>query len=986
MGDSEASSGPDFSAEERELVSELVFQGQSENPDYLEAWLDAQNPPERVRREVERLLRAAFTCAPSFLEQPAADFHSSSPRKLPERIGPYRIIDELGSGGMGVVYLGEDEKLKRRVAIKVLRARSADDEEMQNRLRWDALKAAELQHPNIVTVHEVGSDGDTSYVVMEYIAGKSLGRMIPKRGMKTVEALGYAIQIASGLEAAHARGIVHRDVKPGNIMVTHSGVVKLLDFGLAKDLWQSTTGGEFPPTVQGKFAGTPTYTSPEQAEGQPVDVRSDIFSFGSVLFEMLTGARAFPGETPGSVIGSILRDEPPSAIGAHPQIDERLDEIVHRCLRKDRARRFQSIAEVAVRLREVKDDLEHPKSKIDSNRGLFSRIARNPWALIGCGAILGAGLSAIWVSSRTSNEGRWMGFDNFVLTKATTDARLTQSPTLSPDGRLLAYSSNASEEGNRQIFLQQLRGGSIRQITHGDYDNYAPVFSPDSSQIAFRSDREGGGIYVMAAFGGSERLIASKGSGPQFSPDGQSIAYWTGRVGATLIAGSSQVYIASLRSGTIQKFRPEFVASAYPFWSPQGDRLLFLGRDAHDARGDWWLASIDGTFTQRTRLLDELNHLKLHKPPGENWFGPKAWLASGRILLPASLGDTTNIWSMDFTEEGVISNPRRLTYGTTLESEPSGIESGGRLDLAFAAESVTNDVWQIPLDANGLRAGPPKQLISGYEALASPSISWDGARLVFASRHAEGETAIQLFEPASGKFSLASTVRTANARPILSGNGAFVVYNNMKAGYLVPFSGGESLKICDKCSPAMHIDFEGRQALFEPLDESDQAWLCSNRGARRSLIRWQGKPLLKQSGARFSPDGRWVVFSGTTFDSPENRHIWITPVRTEPVADKDLIQLTEGTDAESEPYWSPDGHTIYYLSNADGLLCIFARHVNPATAQPVGAPFVVLHAHDASHKIQSPSAYPGDIGLSVARNSLVLMMSEHRGAIWLRRE
>lgn len=994
MGDSGASVGPEFPAEEWELVKELVIECQSRDTHDLNSWLDAKCLSERVRREVERLLRSASTCG-DFLQQPAPDRYLGVSRQLPARIGRYRVIEEIGAGGMGVVYAAFDEELNRRVAIKVLLAQTAEDPELQKRLRWDAQAASALQHPNIVTVHEVGSDGRSDYVVMECIAGKTLGRLIPAGGMETAEALGYAIQIASGLEAAHLAGIVHRDLKPGNIMITETGVVKLLDFGLAKDLGASFHAGDAPQTIEGRFAGTVAYVSPEQAEGKAVDVRSDIFSFGSVLFEMLTGRRAFPGDSTISVLADILHTNPPSTAELHPQIDARLDEIVQRCLRKDRARRFQSIGEAGIRLRELEEEIQYAKQDRSAiQTGTHARGAERLSGGLLYGVVLGAVVTAalaagLFFATRKSETAMDR---NILLTRSTGDAGLTEFPALSPDNKFLAYASDRLGAGNLNIWLQQVKDGELTQLTHGPDNNYEPAFSPDGTKLMFRSDRDGGGVYIIPPFGGSERHIGPKGQGAQFSPDGQSIAYWTGEVGGILSPGSAQIYIMPVRSGApAVQFRPDFPAAAYPVWSPRGDRLLFLAReqrgDPNDLKVDWWVASIDGSYARPTHLLSIITKAGLRRPLWSYWLAPAAWLPSGKVLFSASYGDATNIWSVGLNEDGVTSDiPRRQTAGTAMELQPSATEANGHLELAFAALALSMDVWQVPLNARGGASGVAKRLISGFDTISSPSIAWDGSRIAFAALRPDVQT-ILMFDPSTGKQDVVATVRSRQiARPVLSGNGEVLAYSDSKNGYVRQISGGQAEGICESCGAPTHVSFDGREVLFESLDAADQMWICSDRNARRPLIPWTGKPALRQSGGRFSPNGKWVVFCGAPFGSSAE-HIWITPVRKEgAVRENELISVTEGGSAETEPYWSPDGRTIYFLSDNDGFRCIWARQVDPATAQPRNPAFPVAHFHHAGQAIRSQSGYPGDIGLSVAKDSLVFVMSDLHGNIWLQIE
>src|SRR6201997_2664535 len=281
----------------------------------------------------------------------------------------YRIEAKLGSGGMGVVYKAVDSRLGRTAAIKIL-STGALNAERERRFVQEAKAASSLNHPNIVTIYDIDTqeiDGKRlQYIAMEYVAGETLDHLIGKKGLRVRDVLKYAIQIADALAAAHAAGIVHRDLKPSNVIVTPQGVVKILDFGLAKlseteeaDAYAETMHGEGAPlTEEGTIMGTAAYMSPEQADGKPVDSRSDVFSFGSVLYEMATGQRAFPGGSKLSSLSAVLYKDPQPASQAVAEIPPELDRVIARCLKKDPERRWQTMADVKVALQELRDELE----------------------------------------------------------------------------------------------------------------------------------------------------------------------------------------------------------------------------------------------------------------------------------------------------------------------------------------------------------------------------------------------------------------------------------------------------------------------------------------------------------------------------------------------------------------------------------------------------------------------------------------------------
>src|SRR5436853_170745 len=273
-------------------------------------------------------------------------------------IGHFKILEKLGEGGMGVVYRAHDTRLNRQVALKVLPAGKVANAERKNRFVQEAQAASALNHPNIVVVHEIDTENGVDYIVMELVKGRALDRMIPRRGLRLNEALRYALQIADALSAAHAARIVHRDLKPGNIMVTDDGVVKVLDFGLAK-LTEVQIGVDDETltqqaiTKEGTIVGSAPYMSPEQAAGKPVDARSDIFSFGAVLYEMVTGQRAFQGDSRMATLAAVMNQEPKAVSETVPAVPRELERLIARCLRKDVARRAQHMPDLKLALEEL---------------------------------------------------------------------------------------------------------------------------------------------------------------------------------------------------------------------------------------------------------------------------------------------------------------------------------------------------------------------------------------------------------------------------------------------------------------------------------------------------------------------------------------------------------------------------------------------------------------------------------------------------------
>ena len=380
-----------------------------------------------------------------------------------QTIAHYQIREKLGEGGMGVVYAALDTHLNRKVAVKVLRPEAMTDPERKKRFVREAQAASALNHPGIITVHDIDTEQiegrAVDYMVMEYIEGKTLDRA-GLRGARLGELLRCAAQIADALAAAHEAGIVHRDLKPANIMVTERGQVKVLDFGLAK-LTEAAEGDALGPTQsmapeqvvrteEGHIIGTFAYMSPEQAEGKKIDARSDIFSFGSVLYELFGGKRPFEGNTRMATLSAVLSQEPKPLREVAPEAPPELEKIVARCLRKDPDRRFHHMVDVKLALEELREDWESGKT---AQGAAAARPAGSRKLAIGIAAgillaVAAAGVAWFAARSRPASEA-------LALRQLTFDSGLTTDPAISPDGKLVAFASDRSGEGNLDIWLQQ---------------------------------------------------------------------------------------------------------------------------------------------------------------------------------------------------------------------------------------------------------------------------------------------------------------------------------------------------------------------------------------------------------------------------------------------------------------------------------------------------------------------------------------------------
>ena len=514
-----------------------------------------------------------------------------------QRLGHYDVIEKLGEGGMGVVYKAHDAVLNRTVAIKVLPVGKAGDEAKWQRFLQEAQALSALNHPNIVTIYDMVRDGGTDFLVMECIEGRTLEQAISRRGLTVSDTLRYAAQLAAALTAAHEASVIHRDLKPGNIMITDKGVAKILDFGLAKLSVAASIDADEPTrsmrrlTEEGSIVGTIAYMSPEQAEGKPVDARSDIFSFGTVLYEMITGQRAFQGDTKVSTLAAILREEPKPMRAFAADVPAELERIVNRCLRKDPNKRFQHCDDLQIALEELKQESDSgslipPPSAREGPR-------RRKWLIWSAGAIAAGAAIAGWIHWHPTKPAEPAPS---ALSRLTADSGLTTDPALSPDGKLLAYASDRGNQGdNLDIWLQHVGSGSPVQLTKDAGDESEPAFSPDGGEIAFSSSR--GGIYVIPVLGGEPRQLVAHGSRPRFSPDGKWIAYHVAAPGSASGTVLREVWMIPASGGAAKRILPRFADVSYPSWSPDGQYLLLAaarGQRGPSSLRRWWVAPASG--------------------------------------------------------------------------------------------------------------------------------------------------------------------------------------------------------------------------------------------------------------------------------------------------------------------------------------------------------------------------------------------------------
>jgi eukaryotic-like serine/threonine-protein kinase len=902
------------------------------------------------------------------------------------RLGHYEIRSRLGAGGMGVVFEAFDPRLNRAVALKVLT--SGTLAQARGDLTREAQAASALNHPNIITVYEIGVENDVQYIAMERVEGQSLLDLIGGRPMPLKEALPVAIQIAAALAAAHETGIVHRDLKPGNVMVTPRGLVKVLDFGLAQ---RRAMGGEdsaVSPTVTiedpGRAYGTLAYMSPEQARGQTVDARSDVFAFGCVLYEMVTGRRAFHEEDGILTFAAILGKDPRPPRELFPGLPVPLERVIDNCLRKNRLDRWQSMADVKLLLEAATQDLV-------SATAVAAEVPRTRSGLLYAAGVLAVILAGVvgwqnWPRAAVSRGAT-------VLRRVTADSGLTAFPALSRDGSLLAFASDRGGEENLDLWLQQIGGREPIRLTHDPADDSDPDFSPDSTRIAFRSERGGGGVYVVPPLGGEELLLAPGGQNPRFSPDGRMVAYWEGSERGGYLPDSARVFVVDAGGGQPRRVGADLDAALYPVWSPRSDSLLVLGRMSGGKplaeALDWWIVNLSGGPSRRTGAFARFSAESLVNPAWQFRILPLEWQGENaeRVLFAAGTddkgnrGDTANLWELELTGAGKAGSIGRLTSGPGYHMQASRSWAEGKSRLSFSSVEWQLGVWSADVDEQGTVRGPIRSITESEWYAGSPAISADGTVLAFLNQRL-GRWTLRARDLVSGREAALVTGSPDLARAKISPDGKVIVYATVNGTlFSVPAGGGKVESLCDRCGAVMGVSPNGRSVAYESGHSNGLLLLDAARHAATTLATPPDASTMI-SGGQYSPDGKWIAFH-TVAAGKNATTVWIAPADTgRAVGSSEWTAVTDGSSIERDATWSPRGNLLYFTSERDGYRCIWARRLDDSK-RPSGAPFPVLHFHSARRSLRRISARLENNSLSAGGSRLVFAFGELRGNVWL---
>jgi eukaryotic-like serine/threonine-protein kinase len=763
-------------------------------------------------------------------------------------VGKYRILSEWARGGMGVVYRALDEDLGREVALK---SPLADDASVNDRRRFlqEARAASRVSHPHVVPVYEVFEQDGRPWLAMEFIDGRTLRDTLADGRLPLEEVLLTGEQMADALAAAHGRGVLHRDVKPGNIMLAARGDARLMDFGLARSL-PGTSSGTTHPTVSHlhqDIAGTLGYISPEQILGRPLESSSDVFSLGAVLYEAATGRRAFSGETPGELFDATLHLTPPPIGDLAREAPGELQRIIFKALAKRPDERYQSAKELAADLRTLRRRLESQHHVVPVSSPVEP--TRKWWALVTIAAVVVLGaIAGGWV---WSNGRRTPPVELGSPQQLTAGSGWQAEPTLAPDGSLVAYTSN--ESGNADIWLLDLGGGSAARLTNDPAVDRSPAWFPDGSTLAFVSDRGGKpSIWKISRLGGAASLVVENAEDPAVSPDGRSLAFVRWDAG-----GFFRIHVAPMASPENARALTDEQTGLWhhrkPAWSPDGQTIVY-----HAAR-DLWAVSLTGAAARLLTTADAVDKDPVWSPDGKFiYFSSNREGARALWRTPAAGGPAV-----------------RLTGGQGPEGQPSLSRDGARL-----VYSTFVDDWDLVL--RNLDSGQERRL-GGERVDDSPVFAPDGRSLAFVSDRWIGryDLWLQLLDangPVGEPRRLTDQTGSV-AQPAFSPDGRWIAYHRAVSGqrdiWIVPANGAQPT-----------------QFTSDPSTDVEPDW---------------------------SPDGRQLLFVSNRDGSPQ---IWTAPV-SDGKPDGPARRLTTGPGIDGSPTWSSDGSAVAFVGG-DGDVRIMA--------------------------------------------------------------
>jgi len=931
------------------------------------------------------------------------------------RLDAYEIVRLLGSGGMGEVWLATEVRLGRKVALKLLPPDLTRETSRVLRFEQEARAASALSHPNVCTILALGETGDgLRYIAMEYVEGETLRTRLGRSRLSIRAALDLAVQVAAALSTAHASGIVHRDIKPENVMVRPDGLVKVLDFGLAKLAPSAVeaAGAESTRLVlktdAGVVVGTAAYMSPEQARGQEVDARTDIWSLGVLLYEIVAGRSPFAAPSGTEVLAAILDREPPPLARFDPETPAELQRILTKCLRKERALRYQGVQDVLLDLEALRDDV-HAQARSGSGSaaraatepvprgpsGVAGRVAgRRRLALAGAATVLIAATAVgVWWWRATHSGSVPSGAAAPVersLTRLTSAPGLQTDVTFSPDGRFIAYASD--QGGNFDIWVQPVAGGGDPvQVTKSPAPDTEPDWSPDGSQIVFRSERDGGGLYLVSALGGPERRLAASGVRPKWSPDGSTVLFSTappGYIGGPLFVVATD---GSPPRRVLERFTDEAAGIVSWAWHPDGRRISVLAQTIKEPDVALYTVPLERGAPVITTLPPALRSRAIA-------VGEFAWAPTGEALyFEHKINLISNVWRLG-VDPGTLEAGAfvRLTAGAGHDTRVAIARDGRKLAFTIKTESIR--IWAYPLDPRDGRVTSAGEPVTDATSAVpgGAALSPDGRNLVYSiAGMGTGKWELWTADLSTKDKRLLARDDHIRTDPKWSRDGRRLVYHwtRLKGGNVFE----SSLAVRETSAADETLLSTPAEHLVQPHEWSPDgtsilvSWW---RPGRRSLLAlWPLAAAPRADAAasivtedpqgelwqgRYSPNGRWISF--VTLRSGRVT-VCVIPSAAGRVGLDTWRCLADQRGWADKPRWSSDGKRLYVWRRDGSLINVWALPFDDARGTTTGSPFQVTRFDSPAHRI-----WADDLGLaepSMSHHRMTLPIAEATGNIWL---
>ena len=774
-----------------------------------------------------------------------------------QTISHYFVTEKLGEGGMGVVYKAQDTKLGRAVALKFLAPHLLRDEEARKRFHREAKAAAKLDHPNICTVYEIDEVDGKTFIVMAFLEGRPLSKKIAEGPLKLNEALSVAGQIAEGLEAAHENGVVHRDIKPDNIMLLKGsrGLVKIMDFGLAQ------LAGSSKLTRGGSTLGTMSYMSPEQAQGAEVDRRSDVWSFGVVLYEMVSGQPPFRGDFDQAVVYSIVNEAPEPLTAVRTGVPKQLEDIVNKALSKKPEERHQHADDLVADLRHLQKEREFGQTRSAvpvpkrSRRGLYAAVTAVMAAALGVAAWLG-----VWGPAGREAQAPLRSVP------LTSDPGHELHPTFSPDGNQVAFDWDGENRDNTDIYVKLVAGGRPLRLTTNPAVDSRPAWSPDDNQIAFLRRSEGsGGIFLVPPIGGVERKLAESPhlrAGLSWSPDGKFLAVSD----RTSPQEPFAIFLVSVESGEKRRLTSppaQSLADHSPAFSPDGRTLAFVRQSAvvvadvylvQVGGGEPWRLTFNDTWTRGLAWTPDGSEIVFSSTPGGGFSNSSLWRISSFGGMPELLSGTGG----------------NATF-------PAISRQGSRLIYSRSTEDL--NIWRLELSGLTTARNRPTRLIASTRTDFYPQISPDGARIAFESSRSGSPEVWICDRDGRGAVQLTSFVDVNAGSPSWSPDGRWIAFDAFPDGnadiYVISADGGSPRRLTTEGSQEILPSWsrDGKWIYFDSnRTGTPQVWKAPAAGGEAVQVTKKGG-----HGAFESPDGKFVFYAKPE-DSPwQPSAVWRVP-------------------------------------------------------------------------------------------------------------